>query len=189
MVAHVAAATDYYKTVSKRVFPGAVTMAQAHRTILKVCLLIAVLGMIGPLVGRYQDHNGLSFFFGPILGPVVAALILTVFPFRPYRGSPFAPKGFRQLDAEDPENAALVSIFRSNEMKLFLWVSALKLTLILELIMGVLSLVFRSSLNWTLPGPVTAVVGPILASYFALASRVMDYGFRAYAEAEKPSHD
>jgi hypothetical protein len=189
MVTHMAAATNYHKTVSKRVFPGAVTMAQAHRTILKVCLVIAVLGMIGPLVGRYQDHNGFSFFVGPILGPVVAALILTVFPFRPYRGSPFAPDGFRRLDGKNPEDAALVSIFRSNEMKLFLWLSALKLTLILELIMGVISLVFRHSLNWTLPGPVTAVIGPILASYLALASRVMDYGFRAYAEAEKPSHD
>ncbi len=180
-----AAEANYYKRLSKRVYPGAVRMAQAHRTIFKVCLVIAVVGMNGPLVGRYQEHNGFSFLVGPILGPVVAALILTVFPFRPYRGAPFALDGFRKLNEEDPDDAAVMAIFRSNEIKGFLWLSALKLMLILELIMAVVAFLYRHSLSWTLPGP--AVIGPILASYFALVSGVMDYGFRAYAQPESAS--
>jgi hypothetical protein len=187
MEAQMVAKANYYKKVSKRVYPGAVSMAQAHKTIFKVCLLGAVLGMIGPLVGRYQDHNGFAFFIGPVLGPVAAALILAVFPFRPYRGAPFAPDGFRRLKADNPEDAVLVSIFRSDEIKRFLWISALKLTLILEPIMAALSLLYRHSLNWTLPGPVTAVIGPVVASYLALATRVMDHGFKAYAVAEDSS--
>ena len=184
-----AAAVNYYKKVSRRVYPGAVSMAQAHRTIFKVCLPVAVVGMYGPVVGHYQEHNGFAFFVGPLLGPVVAALFLTVFPFRPYRGAPFAPDGYRRLKGENPEDAELVAIFRSNETKQFLWVSALKLMLILEPIMGVIAFFYRNSLSWTLPGPITGSTFPILASYFTLVSRVMDYGFRAYAETQAHSHD
>jgi len=184
-----AAAVNYYKKVSDRVYPGAVSMALAHRTIFKVCLAAAVVAMNGPITGAHINHNGFAFFVGPILGPVAAALILTAFPFRPYRGAPFAPDGYRKLNTLDPRDAALISVFRSNGIKQFLWISALKLTLILELIMGVISLFFLNSLNWSLSMPIQAVFGLIVTSYLALGSRLMDYGFRAYAETQAYSHD
>ena len=181
------AATNYYKRVSKRVYPGAVSMAQAHKTIFKVGLPAAVLAMLAPFGGGYQDHYGLAFLTEPILGPVAAALILTVFPFRPYRGAPFAWGGFRKLKADNPEDASLISIFHSSEIFRFLWVSALKIVLILGCVMSAITLVFRHSLNWTFPGSMMGVIGPLLASYLILSSRVMDYGFTAYAKTEDSS--
>ncbi len=73
-----------HRTLADKIYPGALSMGKNHRATLFVSLPFSVVGLNGPIFGTQQDHNGFVFLGGSILCPLLAALVLTIIPFRPY---------------------------------------------------------------------------------------------------------
>jgi hypothetical protein len=170
-----------YKGLANKVFPGVLSMAKGHAKIFFATLPFAVVGLNGPILGRHQDHNGFVFLGGALLSPFVAALIIILFPFKPYQGSPFA-RGSHLVDANDPEMARLVSIFQSSQLSTFLWRSTSQLTVILLVLMAFLLIVDRNTLEWSWHLPDAGIGLTLIACWIALGSAVMNWGFRTYSD-------
>jgi hypothetical protein len=96
---------------------------------------LGLLLLYGPITGINQDHNGLRYLLGPLIGPTVALSFLLLCPFNPYRGSAARLSGMENRDKWDPEARRLVELFRSNAARRFLVTSSMKISCVLYLFM------------------------------------------------------
>jgi MFS family permease len=170
-----------YRGLANKVFPGALSMAQGHATIFYIALPFAVAGLNGPIFGSHKDHNGIIFLGGALLCPCIAALVLTLFPFRPYQGSPFLP-GSKYVDTRDPDMERLVSIFQSSQLNSFLWRSTFQLMILLISLMTTLAIAERKTLEWSWQLPPATAIFTALVLYIVLNAAVMNWGFRTYSD-------
>ena len=171
----------YSHGLANNVYAGALSMAKNHRSIFFAAMPISVAGLYGPIFGRDQNPNGFVFFGGSLLCPCLAAVVLMIFPFRPYRSSPFGRGGPDFIDVRDPDMGKLAKIFTSTQATLFLWRSTLRFAFILLLLMALLAVPLRHSLEWSWDLPLQTVFLTLIASYLSLGSAVMDWGFRTYS--------
>jgi hypothetical protein len=157
-----------------------------RRTVLICCgLALSVLALYGPMIGS-SDHNGIRYLVGPFVCPTVAAIYFTIFPFRPYRGSPFTRTESRDIGAEDPAVIRLVEIYKLPAARRFIWLAAFKMSCVLFVIMSICTILVRESLNWKLdsrwlwPG----VIGGCLFSWVAMAFAYIGWGLGNWASRE-----
>jgi hypothetical protein len=176
-----AKANRYSKGLASKVYAGALSMAQNHNRVFFATLPFAVAGLYGPIINPDHNPNGFVFFGGSLVCPCIAAVVLTIFPFRPYRGSPFSPGGPSYDDTGDPDAKRLQLIFTSSQATQFLWRSALRWVLILLALMAILAVLVRHLLEWSWDLPLQTVFLTILACFLSLGAQVMDWGFRAYS--------
>jgi len=165
-----------------KVSPGLVWYARQKTFMLSVSIPASVLLLFGPVVGR-PDHNGIRYLIGSLLCPWIAALYYLVFPFKPYRGSPFLPSGTHSVDSSGPEVIRLVDLFKSPAAKSLLWRAAIKLSGILLASMAMLTLVVRHSLSWSLPSPwlFPGLMGCTLFCWIAIGTQLVDWGLKTWA--------
>jgi hypothetical protein len=157
---------------------------------------LAAFCLYGPIAGA-SDHNGFRYLVGPWICPSVTAVFRSLFPFRPYRGIMFVDRT-RDVDTTDRVSMRLVEIYRSNEARGYLWRQCLKLSAILFVIMGLLSLPVQHSLNWSFPYSLYQSMpssasrdwfwlgwgGGILGSYIALMTDYVTWGLMRWANQE-----
>lgn len=141
--------------------------------------------LFGPVVGQ-PDHNGYLYLIGPFVGPIVPALYSILRPFNPYRGPGARFGRMEYRDKSDPEAKRLVEVYRSKEARQFIWRSAAKVAGIVFLIMVILTLVVRNSLNWSFPSPGLApgLLGGCLGSFLALSTEYIAWGLRTWTGQE-----
>lgn len=147
---------------------------------------LAALSLFGPLDNR-NDFTALRYPLGPCMCLAVPALVWTLHPFRPYRGSPWA--GNRtDIGTNDPVAMRLVEIYRSRAAKRFLWRGALKLSCILFAILGLAAILLRKPLSWALLSPwlpLGLVMGTVGCS-IALTSEYCAWGLRTWVGCASP---
>jgi hypothetical protein len=181
MSKNLSATEQAHRILARKIYPGALSMAKNHRVIFFASLPFSIVGLNGPIFGKQQDHNGFVFLGGSILCPLLAALVLTIMPFQPYRSSPFAFAGNRPVDTRDPRMLQLANIFKSSSARQFLWRSTSRLILVLLVLMGALAVVVRNALEWSWKMPDPTVGLTLMACYLSLAATVMDWGFNTYS--------
>ncbi len=157
---------------------------------------LAAFCLYGPIAGA-SDHNGFRYLVGPWICFGVTAVFRSFFPFRPYRGILFVDRT-HDIDTTDPASMRLVEVYRSIEARRYLWRQCLKLSAILFVIMGLLSLPVRDSLNWFFPYSLYQSVpssvsrdwfwlgwgGGILGSHIALMTDYVTWGLTTWAGEE-----
>lgn len=173
------------------------TMVAQQRTFLRYFGLgLSAISLYGPIAGP-SDHNGIRYLVGPWVCPSLTALFRTVRPFRPYRAARFIG-GTSDVDTKDPVVMRLVNIYRSDAARNYLWRQALKLSAILFVIMLIVSVPVRNSLNWSFPysrygslptsvstnGFWLGLMGGALGSYIALMADYITWGLMTWATQE-----
>jgi hypothetical protein len=143
--------------LARKISPWMVNSAEMTGVVGKSVLIgIVAFLLYGPVGTGKSDHNGFAYLLGPWIFPTLIALLwsrlLSWKRFRVYRGTPFA--GHSYVDTgDDPAVMRLATLFNSNEARRHLWRETLKVSVILFAILGAATIVFRDSLNWTLPSP------------------------------------
>ena len=155
----------------RKVSPWMINTAEITGPLGKTTLIgILVFFLYGPVGIGKSDHNGFTYLIGPWVFPNLIALLwslrLRKLPFRIFRGSPFAKHKFAN-GSDDPAVMRLVLLSTSTEARRHVWFEALKLSSILFAILGSAALIFRNSLNWTLPS---------IQNHFLSARRVGEPG-------------
>ena len=145
---------------------------------------LSIFALYGPMVGP-PDHNIVLYLFGSLACPNFAALLLTVFPFRPYRGSPFVRPGTKDVDTSDPQVIRLVEIYQPSKAWRFLWYTAAKISGILLASMGVLTVsltLAAQPLNWSFSSPWFwhGMLGCCLFSWLTLGVQYIAWGFKQW---------
>jgi len=181
----------------RKISPALYTMIAQRSTFMRYFGLgLAAFCLYGPIAGP-TDHNGFRYLVGPWVCPGVTAVFRSFFPFRPYRGIMFVDRT-RDVDTTDPASLRLVEVYRSSEARRCLWRQWLKLSAILFVIMGLLSLPIRDSLNWSFPYSLSQSgassvsrdwfwlgwSGGILGSYIALMTDYVTWGLATWAAKE-----
>jgi hypothetical protein len=181
----------------RKISPALYTLIAQRSTFMRYFGLgLAAFCLYGPIAGP-TDHNGFRYLVGPWICPGVTAVFRSFFPFRPYRGILFVDRT-RDVDITDPASMRLVEVYRSSEARRCLWRQWLKLSAILFVIMGLLSLPIRDSLNWSFPYSLSQSgassvsrdwfwlgwSGGILGSYIALMTDYVTWGLATWAAKE-----
>jgi hypothetical protein len=149
---------------------------------------LVAMGLHGTLVlhpGEQPHHSGFMFLIGPWFFPVIVAIGYTFSPFRPYRGTRFVEKK-RDIDITDPVVMHLVELFKSTEARRHLWCRTFfEISGILFLVMGLLAVVHRHTLSWSLsPVDFGGAGMAIGGSFIAMASDLIGWGLKTWAERE-----
>jgi hypothetical protein len=180
-----------------KISPGLYTMVAQQGVFLRLFGLgLSAFFLYGPVAGA-PDHNGFRYLLGPWICPGIVAGYRTLVPFRPFRGTAFVERTY-DVDRTDPVVMRLVGIYRSMEAGRYLWKRALKLSMVLFMIMGILALVLRNSLNWSFPyssdGAIVSDpakywfwmgwIGGCLGSFLALMTDYITWGLMTWAKRE-----
>lgn len=181
----------------RKISPALYTLIAQRSTFMRYFGLgLAAFCLYGPIAG-ISDHNGFRYLVGPWICPGVTAVFRSFFPFRPYRGIMFVDRT-RDVDTTDVASMRLVEVYRSSKARRYLWRQWLKLSAILFIIMGLLSLPVRDSLIWSFPYSLHQSVassvasdwfwlgwgGGILGSYIALMTDYVTWGLGTWADEE-----
>jgi hypothetical protein len=181
----------------RKISPGLYTMIAQQSAFLRYFGVgLSAFCFYGPIAGA-SDHNGFRYLVGPWVCPSLIALFRTFRPFRPYRGTLFVDRT-RDIDTKDPVVMRLVDIFRSEAARRYLCSQSLKLSGILFVIMGLLALPVRHSLNWSFPYSLYPSLpsaasrdwfwigwtGGCLGSYIALMPNYITWGLMKWADQE-----
>lgn len=139
--------------LARKISPWTINTAQIAGPVGKAAFIaVSILLLYGSVGPGMSDHNGFVYLLGPWVFPTLIALlwltVLAIFPFRAYRGNPFAKHTY---PADDPAVARLNALFNSAEARRHVWCESLRLSCILFAILGIAALLLRGSLNWTLP--------------------------------------
>lgn len=143
---------------------------------------LGLLLLYGPITGINQDHNGLRYLLGPLIGPTVALSFLLLCPFNPYRGSAARLSGMENRDKWDPEARRLVELFRSNAARRFLVTSSMKISCVLYLFMVPVIYVCWDSLKWHLLSPWLGqgLLGCSIATFTTLGAQYVGWGLKTW---------
>lgn len=141
--------------LARKISPWMVNTAEMTGTVGTIALgAILAFTLYGPVGVGKSDHNGFVYLFGPWVFPSLIALLWSVrlakLPFRIFRGNPYTVHTFVDT-GEDPVVMRLAALCKSNEARRHVWHEALKLSSTLFAILGTAAILFRDSLNWTLP--------------------------------------
>jgi hypothetical protein len=177
-----------HRRLKGRVFSGLIWYSQQGTFVLCFSIPVAILMLFGPIAGR-TDHNAIRYLAGPFICPFTAACCLTVFPFKPYRGSPFDGHKAEPVDSSDPAIKRLVALFASHSAKIFIWRAAIKLSCMLFVIMATLAFLIRQSLSWSLESSwfIYGLLGCSLFCWLAIGAQSLGWGFAAWL-AESQEH-
>jgi hypothetical protein len=141
--------------LARKISPWMVSSAEMTGGVGKSVLIgIVAFLLYGPAGTGKSDHNGFVYLMGPWIFPIVIAFLWSTLisqrRFRVFRGTPFA--AHRYVDTgDDPVVMRLAVLFNSKEARRHLWRETLKVCLILFAVLGTAAIIFRDSLNWTLP--------------------------------------
>jgi hypothetical protein len=140
--------------------------------------------LYGPVIGRPADHNGFRYLLGPLVCPVPSFLFYVVRPFNPYRGPAARFAGMLDMDKRDPDAQQLVQLFRSDQARNFLVRATVKLSAILFVVMAVITVACRNSLNWLVVSPWfgQGLTGGLIACLVTLGSAYIAWGLESWAK-------
>jgi len=146
---------------------------------------LAVFLLYGPIAGPHApDHNGLRYLIAPWICPWGAAVFYQFLPFNPYRrGSVSQFVGMVDFDKRDSDAKRLVAVFRSAEARRALVRITLKISAILFVIMALVTVTFRHSLNWSFSSYSLSLslIGGTIGASIAVASEYVNWGVRRWA--------
>ncbi len=151
---------------------------------------LCIFSLYGPIIGRPADHNGFRYLLGPIVCPIPSFLYYWVHPFNPYRGPAARFAGMIDRDKTDEEANRLVQVFQSPQARVFLARTTILLSAVLFLIMALITLAFRNSLNWL---PVSSwlgqgLIGALIACFVTLGSAYIAWGLETWARQNADLH-
>ena len=145
-------------------------------------IVMAVFMLYGPIPARAADHNGYRYLLGPLVCPLLAALISLLFPLNPYRQSYGTSRSLYRLDERDEGARRLVELLRSDDSRQVTVVMAARTAAVLLPIMAGLALVFHRSLNWTLQSPWLGwgIGGGTLFSWILIRVQVISWALTSW---------
>lgn len=146
--------------------------------------LIFMLVPTGVLCFGNAEGYGLVYLLGPPASMLIGAAACTIFPFKPYRGQPFARN--LPVDRDDPVVMRLVELFKSSKVRGVLWLAAAKFTSWLLVASFVVAATRHRPLNWRVPpaDQIGNVVASAMTSFCALLAEYVGWGMRTWAERE-----
>jgi hypothetical protein len=144
---------------------------------------LCIFFLYGPIIGRPADHNGFRYLLGPIVCPIPSVIYYWARPFNPYRGPAARFAGMIDMDKSDEDADRLVQVFQSTQARTFLVRTATQLSAVLLLIMALITLAFRNSLNWS---PISSwlgqgLIGGFIACLVTLGSAYIAWGLETWA--------
>jgi hypothetical protein len=115
--------------------------------------LLAGFSLYGPIPVRLADHNGYRYLLGPFICPLLGLAVHLLFPLNPYRWLGYSNRSLNRLDERDEGARHLIEITHSAGYRRAAREAALSLAFLLFPLLGGCSLLFRSSLDWSLVSP------------------------------------
>lgn len=181
--------TDTIPVPLRKKIPSAVLMFLEQRvfwTIFGVCL--SAFFLYGPFVG-IGDHNGFNYFINPVIGPLVSALYYSFKPFNPYYGPAAKWAGMVGKDLVDEDARRLVGVFRSGAARRMVWMTMIKISTLLLIIMGGTAGFFRNSINWAfnVVDVPKGLIGCALGAFIAIATQYVSWGLREWGNSYRDS--
>ena len=156
---------------------------------------LAVFMLYGPIAGPHApDHNGLRYLIAPWICPWGAALWYYFAPFNPYgKGSVSRFAGMVDYDKRDSDAKRLVEVFRSAEARRALVRITLKISVILFVVMALITVAVRHSLNWSFSSYSLSLslIGGTIGATIAVGSEYISWGMKhwaaSYRSGDQPS--
>ena len=155
-----------------------------------VGILISTLSIYGPVVGT-PDNNGYRQLLAPLICPPIAAIYFLLTPFNPYTGFIAQSNEMEHRDKLDSEAKHLVTLLGSKDARRFIWSITMKISGGLFLLMTVLTILTRETLNWSLQ-PVSLIpgfIGGFIGSFLAIGTEYIHWGLRTWADQSSSHHD
>lgn len=146
---------------------------------------VAAFMLYGPIRGPHApDHNVLRYLLAPWVCPWGMTLWFWLVPFNPYgKGPVVQARGMRDDDKHDADARRLVALFRSPEAHRALLRITLKISLMLFVVMALITVAARHSLQWSLSSYwlLWGLMGAGIATSMALGLEYLSWGIRRWA--------
>ena len=165
----------------KRQVPSLVQEIAEGRALASMCLIIYGILFVKVLL---NDPNGWVTITAPALGPLCAAVYLSVRPLNPFENLHAVREGISERKAlSDPAARWLLAFLRSPQATKATWRAAARLSCELLLLAVAGSLVVGRTRDWTLE--VSNLIGTVFLwtffGFYALVRAVMQHAFRSYS--------